>query len=280
MMTSKTDLPALRTMFAALGLPTDGSEYIVNEGGIINLEEMGFLENKDVDQLIQSVTRPGGMQAITTDAVPDIGTAGQSGHRAAVSQVIECVLNRGIPVPQRTAMNIKLLVFWLKDQRRISQIPVIGKVNVVLVRQWHDQSVFEDDYEVTMAQPVIDEKNCPTTMEEISEFLAANRGEQGNPLSYVILPNAAVPTEADDPSAGYETVDIEMIARGPHSASAYQLDNRKVWEIMKNICGINPCYIYIKGAAKAQDGREALHFLFDHYLGAKNVGNLATEAEE
>jgi hypothetical protein len=146
-------------------------------------------------------------------------------------------------------MNIKLRVFWLKHQRRISRIPVIGKMTVVLVRQWHDQSVFEDDYELTMTQPIIDENDWPKTMEEISEFLVANHGEQGNPLSYVIHPNAAVPTEADDPSVGYETVDIEMIARIPHSGSAYKLDNCKVWGMMKNIYGRNHHYIYIKGAA-------------------------------
>jgi hypothetical protein len=120
---------------------------------MINLEVVGFLKNKDVDQLIQSVTSPGGMQAIMTTAVPYIGTAGQAGYHAAVAQVIEWVPNRGIPVPQRAVMNIKLLVFRLKHHRRISPILVIGKVTVALVRQWRDQSVFEDDYEVTMTQP-------------------------------------------------------------------------------------------------------------------------------
>jgi hypothetical protein len=174
-------------------------------------------------------------------------------------------------------MNIKLLVFWLKHQRHISQIPVIGKLTVALVQKWRDQSILEDVYEFLMTQPVIDEKDWPKTMEEISEFPTANHGEQGNPLSYVIRSNPAVPNEADDPSTGYEMVDIEMIDHGPHSGSAYQLDNRKVWEMMKNI---NPCYIYIKGAAKAKDGREAFRLLFDHYLGANNIGNVATAAEE
>jgi hypothetical protein len=100
-------------------------------------------------------------------------------------------------------MNIKFLVFWLKHQHYISRIPVIGKVTVALVQQWRDQSVFEDDYEVTITQPFIDEKDWPKMMEEIYEFLAANHGEQGNLLSYVIRPNAAVPTEADDSSAWY-----------------------------------------------------------------------------
>jgi hypothetical protein len=43
---------------------------------MINLEEVGFLKNKDMDQFIQSVTHPGGMQALTTAAVPEICNAG------------------------------------------------------------------------------------------------------------------------------------------------------------------------------------------------------------
>jgi hypothetical protein len=74
-MTSMEDLPAVRAMFDALGVPTDGSKYQADEGGMINLEEVGFLKKKDVDQLIQSVTHPGGMQAL-----PKIGAAGQAGY--------------------------------------------------------------------------------------------------------------------------------------------------------------------------------------------------------
>jgi hypothetical protein len=232
---------AMHAMLALLGVPTEGSDYLVDEGVMINLEEVGFLKNKDVDQLIQSVTRPGGMQTLTTAAVPYISNDGDAGYHSGVAEVIDWVPNRRIPVPQRAVMNIKLLVFWLKHQRRISRITVIREVTVALVCQWRDQSVFEDDYEVTMTQPVIDEKDWQKTMEEIYEFLAANHGEQGNPLSYVILPSIVLPTEDGDPSTGYEMVDIEMIASGPHTGSAYQLDNLKIWEITKNICGSNPC---------------------------------------
>jgi hypothetical protein len=157
---------------------------------MINPEEVDFLKNKYVDLFIHSVTRPGGMQALTTDAVPEIGTAGKVGYHADVAQVVDWVPNRGIPVPQRAMIKIKLLVFWLKHQRRISRIPVIGEVTMALVRKWRDQSIFQDDYEVTMTQPGIDEKDWRKTMEEISEFLAANQGEHGNPLSYVIHPRA------------------------------------------------------------------------------------------
>jgi hypothetical protein len=82
-MTSTTDLPAMRSTFAALGIPTDGSEYLVDEGGMINLQEVGYLKNKDVGQFIQSVTRTGGIQAITTAAVPEIWTGRPSRCRGS-----------------------------------------------------------------------------------------------------------------------------------------------------------------------------------------------------
>jgi hypothetical protein len=188
MTTSNDDSPGMRTMFAALGVPSGGSDYLVDEGGMTNFEKVGFLKNKDVDQLIKSVTSPGGMTALTTATVPEIGVAGATNYVAARGELIDWVPSRGIPVPQRAVMNIKLLVFWLKHQRRISRVPVISDVTVALVRKWRDQSVFEDDYQVTMTQPVLNYKDWPKTMEEIYEFLVANHGEQGNPLSYVIRP--------------------------------------------------------------------------------------------
>jgi hypothetical protein len=189
-MTSTIDLPAMRAMFTTLGVPPDGSDYLVDEGGMANLEEVEFLKNKDVDQLIKSVASPGEMTALTTAAVPEIGVAGTANYLAARAKLIDWVPDRGIPVSQR--------LFWLKHQRRISRFPVISDVTVALVRKWRAQSLFEDDYQVTITQPVLNDKDWPKTMEEISEFLAANHGEQGNPLLYVIRPEGGGPTESCD----------------------------------------------------------------------------------
>jgi hypothetical protein len=54
-----------------------------------NLEEVGFLKNTDVDQLIKSVTSPGGMTALTTAAVPEIGVAGAANYVAARAELID-----------------------------------------------------------------------------------------------------------------------------------------------------------------------------------------------
>jgi hypothetical protein len=56
-------------------------------------------------------------------------------------------------------------------------------------------------------------------------------------------------------------------------------ERRKVWDIMSNICGKNSCFVYIEPALRTRNGRDAYMLLFDHFLGPKNVGNMASEAE-
>jgi hypothetical protein len=132
---------------------------------------------------------------------------------------------------------------------------------------------------VTATQPVINDKDWPKTLEYLSEYFMANLGEQGNPLSYAIHPQVDVPPEAGGPSTVYGMVDLDMIARGPHTGCAYQIETRKVWEIMRTACSDHVCYIYIKGTTRAKHGRDAYQCLFDHYLGPKNVNNMASAAE-
>jgi hypothetical protein len=56
-------------------------------------------------------------------------------------------------------------------------------------------------------------------------------------------------------------------------------DRRKVWDIISNICGNHYCFVYIKPALCAMNGRDDSMLLFGHFLGPKNVGNMASAAE-
>jgi hypothetical protein len=62
----------------------------------------------------------------------------------------------------------------------------------------------------------------------------------------------------------------ERVQRVPNAASI----------TLEVVCGSmkrnsRPCWEYIKPAQKGKDGRLAYEFLFDHYLGPNNVGNMA-----
>jgi hypothetical protein len=70
-----------------------------------------------------------------------------------------------------------------------------------------------------------------------------------------------------------------MTARAPHTGRSFVNDNRKVWDIMSNICGKRSCFVYIKTALRARNRREAYMLMFDHFLGPNNVGTMASAAE-
>jgi hypothetical protein len=74
-------------------------------------------------------------------------------------------------------------------------------------------------------------------------------------------------------------VDLEITARAPHTGMTFHNDKRKVWDILSNMCAKHPWWVYIKPAQKGNNGRLAYDFLFDHYLGPNNVGNMANAAE-
>jgi hypothetical protein len=70
-----------------------------------------------------------------------------------------------------------------------------------------------------------------------------------------------------------------MTARSPHTGRPFVIDRRNDWEIMSNICGKHSCSVYMKPALRTSNGRDAYMLVFDHFLGPRNVGNMAREAE-
>jgi hypothetical protein len=84
---------------------------------------------------------------------------------------------------------------------------------------------------------------------------------------------------ASDPSENYDTVDLEMTSRSPHTGRTFQDNKRKFWYILSNMCAKHPCWVYIKSAQKGKNGRLAYELLFDHYLGPNNFGNMANDSE-
>ena len=63
--------------------------------------------------------------------------------------------------------------------------------------------------------PVIDVKDWPKAFELICKHLDKHHGLMGNRLSYYVHPALQVSADDDDPSSGYASLDLEMIARAP-----------------------------------------------------------------
>jgi hypothetical protein len=229
---------AIRTMLERLGYSEAAATYFSGTCGIDSLYEIAYLDGiEDVDTTIKGVTNPGGT-----------ATTG-SGATRVTSR------NNGIPVSIRAVANLKLCVYYLKHMERVHRQPIANAINLVLVRSYRDQQHHEVGFKKTAEEPDINDKDWPRKLEKIKKYLASQYGVTGATLDYVVRPDIAVKSEAEDPAENHETVDQEMTARAPHMVRSFVDDRRKVWDIMSNICGKHSCFVYIKPALRTKNGR-------------------------
>jgi hypothetical protein len=249
-------------MLERLGFSEAAATYLIGTCGIDSLGEITYLNgSEDVDTMIKGVNSPGGT-AITGEGTSRVTSR-----------------NNGIPVSIRAVDKLKLCVYYLKHMERVQRQPFPNAINLVLVRSYRDQQRHEVGFKKTAEEPGINEKDWPRTLKKIKEYLDSQYDVTGATLDYVVRPEIAVKPEAEDPAENYETVDQKMTARAPHTGRSFVNDRRKVWDIMSNICGKNSCFVDFKPDLRTRNGRDAYMLLFDHFLGPKNVGNMASEAE-
>jgi hypothetical protein len=138
----------MRAMFERLGFtPGDTASLEGNDHGINSLEEVVFLNDKDIDSLVKQPRRPGGM--ITGPMIVGGATQGNPGPLVA---------NTGHSVSIRAETNLKLAVFYLRHQSWISRIVAPTSVVLTVVRRLRSTKDYKENFKVTAEQPVINEK--------------------------------------------------------------------------------------------------------------------------
>jgi hypothetical protein len=115
------------------------------------------------------------------------------------------VSNPGHSVSIRAETNLKLAVFYLRHQARISRIVAPASVALTDVRSLRSTKEYEENCKVTAEQPVINKKDWSRKMEAIREFFGSVLRENGVPLAYVVHENVEIPP-GTDLSEGYITV--------------------------------------------------------------------------
>jgi hypothetical protein len=70
----------------------------------------------------------------------------------------------GYSVSVRAETNLKLAVFYLRHQARISRILAPASVTLTVVQRLRSTKEYEENFEVTGEQPLINEKDWPRTL--------------------------------------------------------------------------------------------------------------------
>lgn len=261
---------ALRQMYIRLGFTNAMAGYIITTQGIDTIEELRNLDEAAVKGLCQALKKPGG-------TIPN-PNAGAPGAPAEIN-------NPGFNVSIKAEENLKLAVYFIRHQFRVSRPVVVGVITSDSVRALKDLKAAEEGHTEPTEKPVINADNWPRTLDEVEEYLRNNLGQTKIPLAYIVRKEEDVPPHAGDPAADYGIVQDELIARAPHRDAAgnrtelYNNDNHRVWTLLVGLCRSHLCWTYIKGFARARDGRAAFLMLRSHYLGINNVNGLASKAE-
>jgi hypothetical protein len=207
-------------------------------------DEVKWMDGEDdVGNMIKQVNQAGGTFTVRT------------GNEAVKTPTV------GLKVSLRAENNLKLCVYFLKHMERVQRVPTAASITLEVVHVYREQHRYEDSFKKTAVEPENNDKYWPWTMESIREYLAAQYGAKWSTLDYVIRQEVEVKPHASDPSDNYDTVDLEMTARVPHTGRTFQDDKRKVWDILSNMCAKHPCWVYIKPAQRGKNGRLAYKFL-------------------
>jgi hypothetical protein len=103
-----------------------------NDHGINTLEEVVLLNDKDIDSLVKQLRRPGGL--IAGPAI--VGGAAQGNPGPLVA-------NPGHYVSIRADTNLKLAVFYLRHQARISRTVAPASIALTVVRSLRSTKEYE-----------------------------------------------------------------------------------------------------------------------------------------
>jgi hypothetical protein len=114
-----------RALFERLGFtPGAAASLEGNDHGINTLEEVVFLNDKDIESLVKQLPRPGGMIA-----GPTLFVGAAQGNPGPL------VANTGHSVSIRADTNLKLSVIYLRHQSQISRIELPASVSLPVVRR-------------------------------------------------------------------------------------------------------------------------------------------------
>ena len=137
---------SIRTMLERMGFTPEAAQLVTGDQGIDSVDELRNLDDDKASNLCRVLRRPGGTNA-----------AGAA--------------DPGTKVSARAEDNLKLAIYYVKHQDRVSRAVNVGEITLTNVRKLIKQRDTERNHTDPDTPPVIDCKDWPKTMEAVEEYL-------------------------------------------------------------------------------------------------------------
>ena len=112
------------------------------------------------------------------------------------------------------------------------------EITWVLVCSIVDLCDEENDHVDSDTKPSVLTGNWSKTQDAIREWLRRYLGAKKYPLEYLVRDDLNPKPQADDPSANYETIEDDMVARAPIEQSP---------GVYTETCKVDNCALWLKG---------------------------------
>lgn len=181
------------------------------------------------------------------------------------------ISNPGIKVGHRALTNLKTAAFRAWHLIRTSKpldFPATA-LNLAVLASYLGLKEAEDAYTHSPAIPTLDKIDHIwghiSIFDALQLFNTLDMAKA--PLAYVIRENVDVAAHQSDPPKEHITVQEELVARMPHTHTAYREDNIAVWDILRDSTHATEAFSWIKRCERRRDRRAAYMALTLHYLG-------------
>jgi hypothetical protein len=165
-----------------------------------------------------------------------------------------CANNGQVNLGTTVIKRFQALVWWLKDQIQLGTIPVAADfTNVALLKAIQDKTLEKELVEKSESSlsslGTFDPDEIETHDEAFLNFLSMKIGVQRESLRYVVRPNVVPDVFADARE--------QRLFQIPLQGSAFNADNRTVYQNLKLFFADTPGYARIENYDSREDGRQA-----------------------
>jgi hypothetical protein len=158
----------------------------------------------------------------------------------------------------------------------------------VRISDWTKERKSKANYKEPDETPKLSKSNNVTILESIDGFpeqLTQFTGLGDQPLAYMIRELKPVLPEADDPIFGepgsqYISVRDEVISRAALTGTAFQADNKRVFEILQDaISEFEAVKVWLEGHTCSKDRHATWKSFTAHYLGSAQLDTIENRAD-
>ena len=160
----------------------------------------------------------------------------------------------GFLVSSLAEENFKILAYYIFHGIIVPRTVPMPEITRVLVRSIVDLRDEEKDHVDPDTKPSVLTGNWSKTQDTIREWLRHYLGANNSPLAYVVRDDLNPKPEADDPSANYETIEEEIIARSPIESAlgvyteTCKFYNRAIWDKLADLLRDTKSWVHIQKA--------------------------------